>query len=242
MKKTLVKFAVGSGALALVTMTAGMAAAQQADGNAMAAPAADVGAPPPAPAPAAPTGAQPAANADQGVGAGAAAPASPKTNFKPLALTLNPLSFILTRFGVNIEYLPAPHHGIMFNPYFSHNSVEDTLQKETFSTFGAELGYHFYTGSKGADGFFVGPQLVFLHATDSYSCKVQGCGNTSSTGFTAYGVALDLGGQHVFDNGFTIGGGAGVMYLKSSYSAGSSTLIKFDGVIPRILFMIGYSF
>src|SRR5262249_35846127 len=40
------------------------------------------------------------------------------SEFKSFALTANPLSLALLRVGVNIEYLPAKHHGIMLNPYY----------------------------------------------------------------------------------------------------------------------------
>jgi hypothetical protein len=61
-----------------------------------------------------------------------------------------------------------------------------------------------------------------------------------------YGVAFDLGGQHITKGGFTIGGGIGVMYLKlaSTAAAGTQTssTLKFEGVLPRFLLTIGYSF
>ncbi len=72
-------------------------------------------------------------------------------------------------------------------------------------------------------------------------------GNQTSSvegSFSAYGFAVDLGGQHVFDNGFTIGGGAGVMYLTAADTSSlqSSSTVKVSGVLPRFLFTIGYSF
>jgi hypothetical protein len=33
--------------------------------------------------------------------------------------------------------------------------------------FGGELGYRFYTGSKGANGFFAGPSVLFASAAGS---------------------------------------------------------------------------
>ncbi len=84
----------------------------------------------------------------------------PEPEFKPIALTLNPLSLILTRIGLNVEYLPAAHHGIMLNPYGQFISAGDNANGTKYTNWGAELGYHFYTGSKGANGFFVGPSLV----------------------------------------------------------------------------------
>lgn len=62
---------------------------------------------------------------------------------------------------------------------------------------------------------------------------------------TIYGGALDLGGQHVTKGGFTIGAGAGVMYLTASNTGSAnqtSSTIKISGVLPRFLFTIGYSF
>ncbi len=166
------------------------------------------------------------------------------SGFKPLALTLNPLTLILGRIGLNIEYLPAPHHGIMLNPYFSSMTAESDSLKTSYSSFGGELGYHFYSGERGANGFFIGPQAVFISSTAKDECKTSGCvivGDPEAT-FTAYGVALDLGWQHVGESGFTIGVGGGFMYLKSSSETStSSTTVKFEGSIPRLLFTIGYS-
>ena len=72
---------------------------------------------------------------------------------------------------------------------------------------------------------------------------VNGARQEGSSNFLAYGAGLDLGGQHVFKNGFTMGAGVGAMYLAASSSTGaSSSTIKFDGVLPRLLFTAGYSF
>lgn len=121
---------------------------------------------------------------------------SVQEDFKPVALTLNPLTLILGRFGLNVEYLPAPHHGIMLNPYFSSASAEGSDIKTTYTSFGAELGYHFYLGDCGADGFFVGPQFVFLTSKAKDECKSNGCVlDDAEASFSAYGVAIDLGYQ-----------------------------------------------
>jgi hypothetical protein len=164
-----------------------------------------------------------------------------QTRFRPLALTANPLTLVLGRIGANIEYLPVPHHGIMVNPYYSSVTVETTQARSEYEFFGGELGYHFYTGKKGANGFFVGPSFVYMRTTSSSECLEVGCSVEPEIDFTTYGVALDLGGQVVFDNGITLGAGGGLMYLRSSGGAEGGSLIKFQGTLPRILFTIGYS-
>ena len=162
---------------------------------------------------------------------------------KHVTITANPLSLLLTRIGVNVEYLPIKHHAIVLNPYFQSLSAgsDDTI-KTSYTNFGAELGYHLYTGERGANGFFVGPSLLYTRANSTTTAP-----NTpsASSGTDIYGVALDLGGQHITKGGFTIGGGVGVMYLTSSSTASAgqtSSTFKFSGVLPRLLLTVGYSF
>jgi hypothetical protein len=162
-------------------------------------------------------------------------------NFHPLALTLNPLSLLLGRIGANVEYLPAKHHAIMLNPYMSSAKVESSDVKTSFSSYGAELGYHFYTGNKGANGFYVGPSVLVVRTTAKDECINGACSAAADVDFLTYGAALDFGGQYVSDGGFTIGGGAGAMYLRSSASADGSKTMKFEGFVPRVLFTVGYS-
>jgi hypothetical protein len=48
---------------------------------------------------------------------------------RPIALTANPLSLLLGRVGLNVEYLPARHHGIMLNPYFDQDLVHHVRRR-----------------------------------------------------------------------------------------------------------------
>jgi hypothetical protein len=168
-----------------------------------------------------------------------------REELKHFALTLNPLSLILTRIGINVEYMLARHHGIMVNPFFQSISADSNQFTTKYTNIGGELAYHFYTGNRGANGFFVGPFVTFI----SQSVTSTGGGVSAEGSATIFGGGLDLGGQHVFRNGFTIGAGGGVMYLKQSAEATatngtltSSGFAKFDGVFPRFLFTIGWSF
>ena len=178
---------------------------------------------------------------------GEAADARPADDpFRSLALTLNPLSLLLTRIGVNVEWLPTAHHAIVLNPFGQFASAGEEGQlggKTSYTNFGAELGYRFYTGTRGANGFFVGPFTTLLSSNSTTTMTANGTKTESSSSFFAYGAGLDLGGQHVLKNGITLGAGLGLMYLAASASGGaSSSTIKFEGVLPRLLFTAGYSF
>lgn len=169
-------------------------------------------------------------------------PASaPRDGFKPLALTLNPLSMLIGRLGANIEFLPAKHHALTLNPYYSSIEIEVPNAKTDLTYYGAELGYRYYSGSKGANGFFIGPAAVFTSSQAKRSCNLPGCVTPPEEQYSSYGVALDLGGQYVADSGFTIGGGAGLMLLRSTGGVEGSKTVQFEGVVPRILLTIGYS-
>ena len=172
--------------------------------------------------------------------------------FKSLSLTANPLAIIVARGSLNVEYLPAVHHAIALTPYvdaeigpwclFSCSGSEPNIRDgET----GVELGYRFYGGHKGANGFYVGPSLILGYNISFPSLVVGG--------------AIDIGAQHIFDNGFTIGAGGGFMFRHSvdkgsasnPSSGGSSensdndhqvnTRTASDFGMFRVLFTIGYS-
>ena len=159
--------------------------------------------------------------------------------FRHVALTANPFTLLgMLRVGVNVEYLPIAHHGIILNPYFTSWSVGFGSAKTWLRYGGFELGYHFYSGHKGANGFFAGPSFVF----NSGSVGTEFDDESDKVSLNSYGVAFDFGGQHVFDGGITVGGGAGLMHLKSSAKAKDDAFVKFDGTWPRVLLTFGYSF
>lgn len=172
-------------------------------------------------------------------------PAAPKPEapFKPITLTINPLSLALGRIGANIEYLPVRHHAIVLNPFFQSLSVGDGATKTSYTNLGGELGYHFYTGDIGASGFYFGPSLFAMNSSASASATTNGATTNASSSIFVYGAAFDVGGQYVAKNGFTIGGGAGAMYLAANdTNTQTSSTFKVSGVLPRLLFTIGYSF
>src|SRR5262245_54442581 len=58
-------------------------------------------------------------------------PAEEEDEFKHVTITANPLSLILTRIGLNVEYLPIKHHAIVLNPYFQVASAGDESTVKT---------------------------------------------------------------------------------------------------------------
>lgn len=161
--------------------------------------------------------------------------------FKRITLTANPLSLLQTRLSMNVEIMLAKHHGLIVVPSI-WGLMEYNEYSDLYTYVGGELGYHYYTGQRGANGFFAGPS--FMYFTDSKEHLI--------------GFALDIGGQHVARNGFTIGGGVGLMWIEMIQSEILSPIstvfiseapknkpvggLRIEGLTPRLLFTIGYSF
>lgn len=163
--------------------------------------------------------------------------------FKRYTLTANPLAVALLRFSVNAEIMLAKHHGLIVVPSFwSLPGIVEYNKNNSGYSIGAELGYHFYSGQQGANGFFAGPSFVYM----------------SHSGEHLMGLAVDIGGQYISKGGFTVGGGVGVMWLKAlspneeepepEVKRGGGPLFEIDinlslvPVWPRFLVTIGYSF
>jgi len=210
----------------LLSLATHSALAQEPDAEAAAAPEA----PPPGPPPGAvlvPTG----------------APEEPH----PFNITFNPIGLFVGRYSITGEYMPVLHHAISITPFYNHTPVKITdgsgqeYDAGSLNGGGAELGYKFYTGRKGPNGFYVGPSFLF----GSYSASQSGFQNDS---FTSIGGAIDVGGQAVIGSGFVIGGGFGIQYTKTSHELNTdqlnfaSALIAGGGTRPRVLFSVGYAF
>jgi hypothetical protein len=177
--------------------------------------------------------------------------AANEPDHKAMTATLNPLSFAIGRYGFDFQYLPVRHHAIVVNPFFSSVNAEfeststvngvttRTTSSQTFSGFGGELGYRFYTGDRGANGFFVGPSLLL----GTYNAK----GATGDgVSFSSIGFALDIGGQAVLGNGITIGGGFGMQRTSVNREFAdlplTAAVLAGGGWRPRFLLSLGYSF
>jgi hypothetical protein len=191
------------------------------------------------------------AHADEAAPAPQEKPAAPaeSSSFKSFAVEANPLGATIGHYSLQAEWLPAQHHAVVLNPHFDHTSTEVSVgignetakYTEGFTGFGAELGYRYYTGKNGAEGFFVGPSILVASYTPSV-------GDKSGDSFTSIGAAVDFGGQWILGPGIVLGVGGGLQYTKVSndgntdgMSFTTSALVG-GGVRPRALLSLGYTF
>jgi hypothetical protein len=156
---------------------------------------------------------------------------------------------------MNVELVPFRHHGIIASAFyqtFTPAMLRVLMPKEVDTSHGApakvggELGYRFYSGRDGANGFFAGISgvampIAYPRVTADYKSEV--------TSFYAFGGAVDLGVQAITTGGFTIGGGIGGMYLAYSPPASvtppagvSAPSIPQPHILPRLLVAAGWSF
>ena len=182
--------------------------------------------------------------------------AEPSPVPKQFAFTFNPLNLLVGRFGFNFEYQPVLHHGLIVSPHYDHASgdpsydAETTSFTDTLNGVGAELGYRFYSGHQGFDGFFAGPSLLIAtHKLTRTNAASIPPGSETSVSFSSIGGAFDVGWQWQLGH-FIVGGGAGVQYTKINESlplSGRGVDLIMDwnaggGWRPRLAFNLGYAF
>lgn len=159
------------------------------------------------------------------------------------AIELNPLPIYFGRLSANLQYMPAMHHAIILSPQITHVSNDIALTggsnvSQTFTGFGGEVGYRYYTGHRGLDGVFVGPSLVL----GFYNAGLP----NGDQAFTTLGVAVDAGVKTVIFDNVSVGAGAGIQWVKVSHDFNDlptrSEMAIGAGVKPRILAEVGYAF
>jgi hypothetical protein len=160
----------------------------------------------------------------------------PPPHRRLLALTFDPAPLALGRLSGNVEALFAPHHAIIVSPnilvFQADRGGPTAFASEGFgfatrasSSFGVELGYHYYgQGRDALRGLFLGPSLL-LGTTSASTVDPS-----RSLGY--WGLAFDVGDEEVLRGGFTLGGGVGLGVLRMSNT---------NAAFPRILLQIGWS-
>jgi hypothetical protein len=135
----------------------------------------------------------------------------PGVRFKSVAVQGNPLGIVIGRYSADLEYLPEPHHALHMTPfaYYALPGVSDQL-----TGFGAEIGYRWYSGPDGPQGFFLGAsfiagELEYLHTTNTPSAFDP----ADDTQFVELGGAIDAGFQLIALGNFALGVGAGAQYV-----------------------------
>jgi hypothetical protein len=169
------------------------------------------------------------------------APGGDRESFRHFSLTLNPITLLLNRYGGNVEVLPGRHHAISANPFYQAATEDSDNTTTSYSAFGGELGYRYYSGNDGPEGFFAGPSFIFMRGEMNEECRSAGCRVDPTLDTMTFGMAVDAGYQWMSETGLTLGGGVGAMYLRSDTSTRGAEALRFQGVLPRLLFSIGYS-
>lgn len=169
---------------------------------------------------------------------------NPPGPYRPFALEINPLGlFVGGRLSFNAEWAPATHHVLVLSPHLVHTTANmplggGTMGTQAFTGAGTELGYRYYTGTRGMNGIFVGPSLIM----GLYNAGLP-MGNQL---FTDVGVAGDIGVQEILWNHVVVGGGVGIEYLQVSHDFGDLPMgpstIASTGLKPRFLLEAGYGF
>jgi hypothetical protein len=149
------------------------------------------------------------------------------------AVNVNPLGPLVGRYSLDLQVIPFLHHAIVATPFYEYITPSLPIfarSAGTATSYGGELGYHYYTGLRGPNGFFIGGGGILAHSrTDSPGSPVD---DQSRAGFF-----VDLGFQGVTNSGFMAG--AGVGYQLTARLAGTGSGSSSD---PRALVMVGYAF
>jgi hypothetical protein len=167
--------------------------------------------------------------------------------FKSVGVQGNPLAFIIGRYSLDLEYLPAPHHALHATPYYEYAlpGTDDQL-----TGFGGEVGYRFYTGEHGPHGFFAGAsalvaELEYVHGNPTNLPKDP----ANDTQYVQLGGAIDVGYQIIILGNFCAGVGAGLQYTYDTidptfeYSSHPwHDLVYGWGLRPRALLQVGAAF
>ncbi len=172
--------------------------------------------------------------------------------FNAIALVANPLGIVIGRFSADLDYLPMVHHAIHGSAHYDFAFLGNDAH---LYGGGIEVGYRYYTGTGGAEGWFLGGSLLYgkshyVHR-GSPSCKSTSpvaCDLAGDQAWQAFGVALD-GGYQVLVDRVVIGVGMGVqaVYYDESpvFEADTrdrSVLLYGAGFRPRALLSLGGTF
>lgn len=170
-----------------------------------------------------------------------------------LAIEVNPLPLVFGKASADLILVPVDHLGVVVNLFYSYAStapivVQDAsgapmlqLPEQKFTTFGGELGVRYYRGTRGPRGLFVGPSLILARVHEE-----QGqFGDGSHTDYVDFGLAVDVGYSMLIDH-VVLAMGAGVQGLLTSKSIPAqqfpAKIYADGGVLPRLLFSVGYAF
>lgn len=182
--------------------------------------------------------------------------ATPERN--QYAITLNLIDPLIGRFGLSVELQPVPHHGLIVTPHYDYLNGRPwdycSACSASLEGAGVELGYRFYSGTRGFHGFYAGPwlfaaqhRLVTLYENHD---NPEAPTREAEPPFTTLGAAVDVGGRWQLGH-WVIGGGVGIQYTRildgEFYMAWRDAgvymdLIANSGLRPRAAVSVGCAF
>jgi hypothetical protein len=167
-----------------------------------------------------------------------------------LSIEFNPLPLIIGKISFNAVIVPVDHHALVLAPFYvstntwpivvvPDNAPAATLPQQTFSGFGGEIGYRYYTGLGGPRGFFAGPSFII----GAMTAKAQ---NRTSESYQDLGLALDVGYELLVMDSVALALGAGAQYSAPDKTIPSQQFpadVYANGkLMPRALASIGWAF
>jgi hypothetical protein len=162
--------------------------------------------------------------------------AAPPT--RRIAISYDPLTLMLQRYGANVEVLLASHHVLGVSAYYAYaRTNEDT--NNVFRGVGGELGYRWYSGDDGPRGFYIGPS-VLLGRFEAVPARGD------SVSYWNVGGAMDLGWQALVADRVLFGLGAGLQYTAPTVSLAAqevtASVYANAGLRPRLSLAFGVAF
>ncbi len=169
---------------------------------------------------------------------------------KTLALEANPLAIGVGRFSLTLEYMLAPHHAIEITPYIYFALPAANTEVDAY---GGEIGYRYYTGKHGPQGWFLGGSLAFGAFTYQHNAPTVNRASDGllldesvTTQYDQISAAIDAGYQMILQEHVVVGVGAGVEYRYLTldpdfqpYDHDGQWLVYGPGFRPRLLFSMG---
>jgi hypothetical protein len=148
---------------------------------------------------------------------------------------LNPISLGFGRYGATFQAMPALHAAFVVTPYYRHWGAKGPWTEGPASNWaaGAEIGHRYYRGRRGMHHFFLGTSIIVGHG---YVAGDQEFRSSERRSF--FGMAVDVGGQKILWDAWTVSIGAGLQISSEPYAFAPRWLL----LLPRALFSIGHLF
>lgn len=154
-------------------------------------------------------------------------------------IKVNPLGLLFGSANVGYERALNEKSSFMIAPQFGGFKLGGV----EYSSFGAGAQYRMYFSKTkvAPEGFYAAPALTFTSGKVKWD---DGFDSKEETKFSSFGGGALVGHQWIYNSGFVMDLGAGVMYQKFNYkdNEDNSFNLKASGMLPALSFSIGYNF